>query len=37
MTYRLGGTAAACCTGHTGRVWVRLNPGESRVVSIDRY
>jgi hypothetical protein len=36
--YRLGGNRSnVLYNGHTGRVWVRLNPGESRVVAIDRY
>jgi hypothetical protein len=36
--YRLGGNRSnVLYNGHTGRVWVRLSPGESRVVTIDRY
>ena len=35
---RLGGNRPSVLyNGHTGRVWVRLNPGEARVLSIDRY
>jgi hypothetical protein len=34
--YRLA-QSGAVFNGHTDRVWIRLKPGESRIVCIDRY
>ena len=37
LDYRLGGGTMALYNGHTGRMWIRLEPGQSRAVSVDRY